>query len=334
MLRKETENRKIPMRNNFKNKNVFIRRLQNGLRVLKCDADRASGVTRTVASVVLLVGILSLLLFIVQSIRLSSANKKIRAAEAMSKELQEQLEEQKGIQGNNTSDTQPTPQPQATLMPTPTPEPIPVIEDETGKKNYYLVCLDAGHGGKDGGAVLRENGEDTRIESVDNLAFAHLLREALEKHGIRVVMTREDDTFLELGERTYIANSAGADLMISSHRNSYYEEEGKGNESARGVEIWLHGSRPADMTELASEMLSSIEPMITKNRGVKYGTMEDSTVNYAINKYSKMGSMIIELGFVTSYTDNDNLDQHGAEYAEAFAGVIEKWLKEHVALEE
>lgn len=321
------------MKNTFKDKNTFFRRIQNMLRVFKGDLARVSSVTRTVAAIVLLVGILFIILFIVQSIRIASVNKRIRMSEVMAKELQEQLDEQRTSQETTPSKQEETLAPTPTPLPTPTPEPIPEIWDETGERDYYLVCLDAGHGGKDGGAVLNEDGNETRIESIDNLVFAKMLRDELVNRGIHVIMTREDDTFLELGERTYIANTKNVDLMISSHRNSYYEEAGKGNESAHGVEIWLHGSRPEDMTDLATRMLSSLEPIgITKNRGVKFGTMEDSTKNYAINKYSKMGSMIIELGFVTSYLDNKNLDQHGAEYAAAFAEVIEKWLKENISL--
>tara|TARA_B100000378_G_scaffold54216_1_gene40038 strand:- start:2100 stop:2975 length:876 start_codon:yes stop_codon:yes gene_type:complete len=79
-----------------------------------------------------------------------------------------------------------------------------------------LVVIDAGHGGKDPGTV-----SDGRREKDLVLSLALALKDRLlEEGGIRVALTREDDTFLVLQERPEIARRLNADLFISIHADS------------------------------------------------------------------------------------------------------------------
>ena len=79
-----------------------------------------------------------------------------------------------------------------------------------------LVVIDAGHGGKDPGAV----GNDVREKDV-TLALALALKDELvEAGGIRVAMTRSDDRLLALGERPELARRLNADLFVSIHADS------------------------------------------------------------------------------------------------------------------
>ncbi len=85
-----------------------------------------------------------------------------------------------------------------------------------------LVVIDAGHGGKDpgaSGAGFREK------EIVLGLAIA-LRDQLIEEGGIRVALTRDDDTFLVLEERPEIARRLNADLFISIHADSSGEVSG------------------------------------------------------------------------------------------------------------
>ncbi|MDA7787776.1 N-acetylmuramoyl-L-alanine amidase [Sphingomonadaceae bacterium] len=85
-----------------------------------------------------------------------------------------------------------------------------------------LVVIDAGHGGKDPGSSGSNVKEKTLV-----LALALELRDALvAQGGIRVALTREDDTFLILQERPEIARRMGADLFISLHADSAGEVRG------------------------------------------------------------------------------------------------------------
>ncbi len=108
--------------------------------------------------------------------------------------------------------------------------PLPDTEARLGVPEIYgpedparpLVVIDAGHGGPDPGA----SGENLREKTIV-LGLARALRDRLvEEGGIRVAMTREDDTLIVLEERAEIARALGADLFISIHADSAGEKEG------------------------------------------------------------------------------------------------------------
>ena len=81
----------------------------------------------------------------------------------------------------------------------------------------YTLVIDAGHGGKDPGA-MNKAGKEKNI----NLAVALALGKLVEKNcpNVKVVYTRKTDVFVELDERANIANRAKADLFISIHTNA------------------------------------------------------------------------------------------------------------------
>ena len=84
-----------------------------------------------------------------------------------------------------------------------------------------LVVIDAGHGGKDPGTV---SGDRYEKDVVLELALA-LKDRLIKEGGIRVALTREDDTFLVLQERPEIARRLNADLFISLHADSAGDSE-------------------------------------------------------------------------------------------------------------
>jgi N-acetylmuramoyl-L-alanine amidase len=91
--------------------------------------------------------------------------------------------------------------------------PLKSTQPETIK----VVVIDPGHGGKDPGAV----GPSGYYEKTANLKIALYLKDYLEKElGLTVIMTRTTDKYLDLKERTAIANDKGADLFISIHNNA------------------------------------------------------------------------------------------------------------------
>ena len=89
------------------------------------------------------------------------------------------------------------------------------------------VVIDPGHGGKDPGARGRGLTEKDVVLNVSKLLAARL-----REDGIEVFLTRRDDRFLSLEQRTAFANSQGADLFISVHANA------SPNTALRGVEIY------------------------------------------------------------------------------------------------
>ncbi|WP_419722893.1 N-acetylmuramoyl-L-alanine amidase family protein [Sphingobium aquiterrae] len=89
-----------------------------------------------------------------------------------------------------------------------------------------LVVIDAGHGGHDPGAI---NGQTGAREKDVTLAVAQAIRDALLQSGrVRVALTRDDDRFLVLQERSGIARRLGADLFISIHADSADNDEAHG----------------------------------------------------------------------------------------------------------
>ena len=91
-----------------------------------------------------------------------------------------------------------------------------------GQKRVRLIVVDAGHGGKDPGAMspMSPNKEQL-VEKHLTLDIAFRLKRLLESEGYKVVMTRTDDTYVPLPERVSIANNAKADAFISVHLNSF-----------------------------------------------------------------------------------------------------------------
>lgn len=102
-----------------------------------------------------------------------------------------------------------------------------------------LVVIDAGHGGHDPGA-----GSEPLLEKDITLGLARALRdELLRGGGIRVALTREDDRFLLLPERSGIARRLSADLFLSIHADSV-----EGNAEARGASIYTLSERGTNET--------------------------------------------------------------------------------------
>ena len=180
------------------------------------------------------------------------------------------------------------------------------------------VCIDPGHGGSSSGAALGK-----RYEKDDTLRLSLLVRDILEERGYTVVMTRDDDSDVSLAERCKIANKARASLFVSIHRNS------SSSPSATGVEMWIHSSNPTDDNLLAQNILDCFDALdVMKNRGIYIGYRDGETMNYYINRNTKMPSVLAEIGFISSKEDNKKYDENIDEYAESIADGIEMTLKE------
>lgn len=140
-------------------------------------------------------------------------------------------------------------------------------------KSFTLV-IDAGHGGKDPGAVgnkLKEKDINLRVA----LALGKLIEQNMS--DVKVVYTRKTDVFVELNERAAIANRAKADLFISIHTNA-----SGGNFSVSGTETYTLGMhRASSNLEVAKRENSAI--MLETNYEEKYeGFNPKSSESYII----------------------------------------------------
>ncbi|TRW17048.1 N-acetylmuramoyl-L-alanine amidase [Glacieibacterium frigidum] len=128
--------------------------------------------------------------------------------------------------------------PPAATTPAP-PRPAPPKDDRPRTRPGVkpLVVIDAGHGGKDVGAIAVDGGYEKNV----TLAIARAAARALERGGkVRVHLTRGDDRFIPLGGRVTIARSKRADLFISVHADA------APNALARGATVYT-------LSEVASD---------------------------------------------------------------------------------
>ncbi|MEZ4330231.1 MAG: N-acetylmuramoyl-L-alanine amidase [Myxococcota bacterium] len=127
--------------------------------------------------------------------------------------------------------------------------------EAAGLDRFDVVVLDAGHGGEDEGAV----GPSGLREKSLVLDVTRRLARRLVEAGIHVVLTRRDDRFLSLEERTNVANDAHADLFLSIHANA------STSRSPRGIEAYFASLEATDeaarrVAERENEALGATAP--------------------------------------------------------------------------
>ena len=175
------------------------------------------------------------------------------------------------------------------------------------------ICIDAGHGGKDPGAVYGD-----WLEKEFTLDIALKLKKKLKRYKqIITIMTRETDEFISLSTRCFVANQNKCDLFISIHINS------ASNSTACGIETHIYSKNENLTGQIFQEKL--IEATQTINRGVKISPML-----YVLNS-TKMSSVLLELGFINNFNDIKNLRKE--TYRDLLASAIEKAICRYFNIE-
>lgn len=225
-----------------------------------------------------------------------------------------------------------------------------VITRAPERKGPRVVVIDAGHGGKDPGAI----GSRTHEKDI-TLAAARALKARLEKSGrYRVVLTRTGDAYVPLDGRVKIARAADADLFISLHADSgpsadvrgasVYTLSEKGERrvaSVLGKDDWLMpASLGADRT--VSEILLDLTQRSTRNRSAVFAEMllehiGDETellrrshrdANLAILLAPDVPAVLLEMGFINNPDDERALadPRQRARLMDAVADAIDAWF--------
>ena len=142
------------------------------------------------------------------------------------------------------------------------PEPAADISRKDDADGDVLtIVIDAGHGGIDGGA----EGPTGSMEKNVTLAFAEALKKALEQEdGIRVAMTRTDDSFLSLSARVRKAREEQADLLISLHADSISVK------SLRGATVYTLSDKASD------ELAQSLADQENRDDAIVGASLEDA----------------------------------------------------------
>jgi len=145
-----------------------------------------------------------------------------------------------------------------------------VSKIEQLRKNWKIdtIVLDAGHGGKDPGAI----GINKLQEKTVTLDIAKQLTKMLERNlGVKVVNTRNEDIFIPLWKRTQIANKANGDIFISIHANSTSKSS-----SINGFETFL---LRVGKTDEAIEVAKRENSVITlEEKSNKYKDLSDTNL--------------------------------------------------------
>lgn len=185
------------------------------------------------------------------------------------------------------------------------------IKTSSMPKPEYVVVIDAGHGGRDGGAVGKLTGV---TESQLNLKYAKMLENLCREFGIGVVMTRSNMEGLydegatnkkrsEMEKRKSIINGSNADLMVSFHMNSFPLESSNG-----AYVFYAKGSEEG--FRLAKGVQESLCQSFDNARG--YVSVGD----YFVLNCSSIPAILIECGFLSNPKEERLLAED--EYCKSF----------------
>ncbi|RVY39706.1 N-acetylmuramoyl-L-alanine amidase family protein [Helicobacter pylori] len=117
---------------------------------------------------------------------------------------------------------------------------------KTKRKKHKKIVLDAGHGGKDCGAMSA----NLVCEKDIVLEVVKFLHKELKKRGYSVLLTRDKDVYIDLVARTELANKKGADLFISVHANSIPKHS---TSNAHGIETYFLSTARSERARKVAE---------------------------------------------------------------------------------
>jgi N-acetylmuramoyl-L-alanine amidase len=239
------------------------------------------------------------------------------------------------------------------------PAAAPVAAQTTPATQSRVIVIDAGHGGRDPGAIGRHLGVQ---EKAVTLKAAQLLADQLRQLGdYTVVLTRDRDRFLELEDRVALARDRQADLFISLHADS------NPNPRARGASVYTLSERGArrarremdrhdweiDLGEesrpaIVEQILVDLTQRETKNRSADFAqvliTRLGAVAPLLRNTHRDAGffvllapdvpAVLIELGFLTNREDEARLasDRRLRSKTRAIARAVDDFFTDRSAL--
>lgn len=170
---------------------------------------------------------------------------------------------------------------------------------EKPKSGKATVVIDAGHGGKDSGAVSVDGTREKELA----LDTARRVESLLTDRGYQVIMTRSRDEYIQLANRAKIANNANADIFLSIHFNSAGTDKAKGIEVLYASENNVSRKKEAgDQRRLANEVLKCIlKETGLNNRGIK------NRPELAVLRLTDMNAALVEGGFMSNPDEMDTI---------------------------
>lgn len=215
------------------------------------------------------------------------------------------------------------------------------------------IVIDPGHGGKDPGAIGVNGLEEKEVVLDVSLRLKNLIEKRLKK---TVIMTREEDLFIPLDERTLLANAKKADLFISVHANSSPKRSTQGVEvyflgratDERAIEVAARENATSQKAALDFQevILNDLERDFNMNESLEFAHLtENAFVEQLISKYptaslgvkrapfyvlanTNMPAILAEISFLTHPAEAKRLrsSQYRQKIAEALFRGIERYL--------
>lgn len=233
-------------------------------------------------------------------------------------------------------------------------QPAMRIRQQSNGDGIRLIVIDPGHGGRDPGAI----GPSGIREKDVNLALAKATATALRQQlGVKVLLTREDDRYLGLRERTEYANRVGADLFISLHANAttgnraygietYFLNLSKTDEAAE-VAARENGMTLQDISNLeailfdlmanakineSSRLAAEIQQSLVAGLSPRFNNIRDLGVKqgpFHVLLGAAMPSALVEAAFITNPREEKRLNS--ADYQRHVANAIVKGVRNYAA---
>jgi N-acetylmuramoyl-L-alanine amidase len=233
-------------------------------------------------------------------------------------------------------------------------QPVLHVSQKAHDEGIHLIVVDAGHGGKDPGAI----GPHKVYEKDVVLKMAHALARALRQQmGVKVLLTRSDDHYLKLRERTEYANQVGADLFISLHANAtnngkaygietYFLNLSKNNQAAEvaarenGTTLKEVGNLEGILFDLmanakineSSRLAAEVQQALVAGLRPHYSRIKDLGVKqgpFHVLLGATMPSVLIESGFISNFREEKRLTS--SNYRKRVAAAIVKGVKKYAA---
>lgn len=241
---------------------------------------------------------------------------------------------------------------------TPTPLPLPKAEANASLRDA-VVAIDAGHGGKDPGAI----GAKKTLEKHITLEVAKRLYKRLSAQpGVKPVMVRSDDTYIGLRKRMDIARKHGADLFISIHADAVQRRTAKGSSvyalsmdgASSEAAAWLAKSENESaalfgdvplggMDDFLSQTLLSLAQSSTMEMSMEVGTdildelksighVHKPTVEqaaFAVLKSPDIPSVLVETAFISNPEEESKL--RSTRYQDKLARSMERGIMRYLS---
>ena len=176
-----------------------------------------------------------------------------------------------------------------------------------------VVAIDPGHGGHDPGAV----GIGDIHEADITLSIGRQVASLLQKSGLQAVLTRSDDTEIDLQPRVTTAEQVRANLFVSIHANSM----GMDRPDVNGTETYYYSSGEALAQTIQNSIVSGLG---VEDRGIKQA-------RFYVIKNTTMPSVLVETGYVTGNQDGPRLanSTYQSQMATAIARGILQYIQQN-----